>query len=292
MLAGFGVTGSPYHRVDPGPVIQVGPPAAGSWSVMTAHVRHSNWFQWAAAELTGERTIRGGGDGSPSFARAMDTAQTNAVVVAAQLAARRTPVGGTGLQVIDAGGMSGLRPRDILLAAGHGEDLIPLRTHADLQAVAARRSNLRVLVVPLSPGDKWGSAEIRRMPATRLAQIRVSPDVAATAHPLGAVRGPSAGLLLALARVDALTPGDLTGGRRVAGTGAITSDGTVTSVGEIAEKVRAAATARTDVFLVPAWQRATAAAAAQGTGVRIVPVRSAPEAARWLCATGGHAPIC
>ncbi|MEU6037469.1 hypothetical protein ABZ801_18880 [Actinomadura sp. NPDC047616] len=295
MLAGLGVTGSPYHRVGPGPVIQVGGPADGSWSVTTVRIRRSTWFQWAVAELSGERTIRGGGDSSPATAtatdRAMGTAQTNAVLVAAQLAARRTPGGGTGLQVTDAAPAIGLRPGDILLAAGDAEDLAPLRTQADLRT-APRRTGLRVLVVPRSSDDSWGKAEIRRIPAARLARVRARPDVSATAYPLGAVRGPSAGLVLALARADALTPGDLTGGRRVAGTGGIGPDGTVTGVGEVADKVRAAVAARADVFFVPVWQRAAATAAARGTGVRIVPVRSATEAVGWLCATGGHAPIC
>ena len=48
---------------------------------------------------------------------------------------------------------------------------------------------------------------------------------------LGGVGGPSAGLMFSLGIVDVLTPGDLTGGRFIAGTGAITADGAVQNIG-------------------------------------------------------------
>jgi PDZ domain-containing protein len=133
---------------------------------------------------------------------------------------------------------------------------------------------------------------IKQMPAAQLTGVRASPTVSAIAYPLGVVQGPSAGLVLVLARVDALTAGDLTGGRRVAGTGSISLDGTVTNVGEVVEKVHAAVAARVDVLFVPFPQRAVAVRAAQGNRMRIVPVRSVSEAVSWLCATGGRATVC
>jgi PDZ domain-containing secreted protein len=295
MFGGIGGIGSPYYRVDPGPMLQVGLPVRGSWSVTTVRVRDSTWFQWAVAELTGGRTVRAAGDAAPPMTQAMDTSQTYAVLVAAQLAARRTPLGSAGLQVIEVTGTSrgaGLRPGDVLLAVGGAQGMTPLRAQAGLEAAAARRTSLRLLVVPRTSGDSWGNAEIKQMPAARLTGVRASPAVSAIAYPLGVVQGPSAGLVLALARVDALTAGDLTGGRRIAGTGSISLDGTVTNVGEVAEKVHAAVAARVEVFFVPVPQRAVAVRAAQGTRVRIVPVRSVSEAVSWLCATRGRAPVC
>lgn len=293
IAVGFGVTGSPYRRVGPGPVIQIGPSEGGAWSVMTARIQSATWFQWATAELSGTRTIRRNGDGGlPATSPAMETAQTNAALVAAQLAARRPPAGGTGLQVSGAARDVGLRPGDVLLAGGDDGKLVPMRTPDDLRALAARRTPLRLLVVPKDSGDSWGPAEIRDVSGAGLASVRAGPRVSAAAYPLGSVRGPSAGLVLALARLDALTPGDLTGGRRVAGTGAIGSDGTVTTVGEIPEKVRAAVAAHIGVFLVPAWQEAEATAAAQSARMRVVPVRSVQEAVAWLCDTGTRTPAC
>jgi PDZ domain-containing protein len=222
----------------------------------------------------------------------METAQTNAALVAAQLAARRPPAGGTGLQVTGTADDVGLRPGDVLLAGGDDGKLVPLRAPEDLRALAARRTPLRLLVVPKDSGGSWGPAEIRDVSGAGLASVRAGPRVSAAAYPLGSVRGPSAGLVLALARLDALTPGDLTGGRRVAGTGAIGSDGTVTTVGEIPEKVRAAVAAHIGVFFVPAWQVAEATAAARSAPMRVVPVRSVQEAVAWLCDTGSRIPVC
>ena len=50
------------------------------------------------------------------------------------------------------------------------------------------------------------------------------------------VGGPSAGLAFTLAIIDDLTPGDLTGGKRVAVTGTIAADGTVGPVGGVEQK--------------------------------------------------------
>jgi PDZ domain-containing protein len=67
----------------------------------------------------------------------------------------------------------------------------------------------------------------------------------------GDVGGPSAGLMFALGLYDVLTPGDLTGGRTIAGTGAIYADGTVAPIGGITDKVVAAERVGATVFLVP-----------------------------------------
>jgi PDZ domain-containing protein len=69
---------------------------------------------------------------------------------------------------------------------------------------------------------------------------------------LGDVGGPSAGLIFALAIVDKLTPGEITGGRFVAGTGAIHSTGEVSQIQGIRFKMAAARDAGATVFLVPA----------------------------------------
>jgi PDZ domain-containing protein len=68
---------------------------------------------------------------------------------------------------------------------------------------------------------------------------------------LGGIGGPSAGLMFALAVVDKLTPGELTGGRNIAGTGEITSEGTVGPIGGIGLKLIGAQREGATVFLVP-----------------------------------------
>ena len=56
----------------------------------------------------------------------------------------------------------------------------------------------------------------------------------------GDVGGPSAGLMWAIGLYDLLTPGDLTRGRTIAGTGAIDLEGNVGPIGGILDKVVAA----------------------------------------------------
>lgn len=92
----------------------------------------------------------------------------------------------------------------------------------------------------------------------------------------GEVGGPSAGLAYALGICDLLTPGDLTGGRIVAATGAIGIRGRVRPVGGIPQKLRAAEEAGATVFLVPRGN--LRAALAVETSMEVVPVRTLAEA--------------
>ena len=68
----------------------------------------------------------------------------------------------------------------------------------------------------------------------------------------GDVGGPSAGLMFTLAVNDVLTPGDLTGGKRIAGTGTIDDSGQVGPIGGIRQKVVGAKKAGATIFLTPA----------------------------------------
>jgi PDZ domain-containing protein len=77
--------------------------------------------------------------------------------------------------------------------------------------------------------------------------------------------------MFALAIYDRLTPGALTGGHDVAGTGEITADGTVGPIGGIRQKMAGAADGGAKIFLVPA---ANCAEAAKGDdhGMQLVKV--------------------
>lgn len=66
------------------------------------------------------------------------------------------------------------------------------------------------------------------------------------------IGGPSAGLMFALAIYDLITEDDLLSGRKVAGTGGISPEGTVMAIGGIQEKIRGAEKAGTQIFVVPA----------------------------------------
>src|SRR5690606_53351 len=65
------------------------------------------------------------------------------------------------------------------------------------------------------------------------------------------VGGPSAGMMFALGIVDELTPGPLTGGNDIAGTGTIDATGAVGPIGGIRQKLYGARDAGADFFLAP-----------------------------------------
>ena len=65
------------------------------------------------------------------------------------------------------------------------------------------------------------------------------------------IGGPSAGMIFALGIMDNLTPGELTGGKKFAGTGTIDPAGKVGGIGGIAQKMVGAQQNGADYFLAP-----------------------------------------
>lgn len=66
------------------------------------------------------------------------------------------------------------------------------------------------------------------------------------------IGGPSAGTMMALSIIDVLTPGGITGGKKIAGTGTVDVDGNVGEIGGINLKIEAAEAAGADAFIYPA----------------------------------------
>jgi PDZ domain-containing protein len=110
---------------------------------------------------------------------------------------------------------------------------------------------------------------------------------------IGNIGGPSAGLMFALGIVDKLTPGRLTGGRFIAGTGEISADGTVSPIGGIQQKLAGARQAGATVFLTPAANCPDTAAAVP-QGLRLIKVSTLAGAVRALkaLAAGANVPSC
>lgn len=98
---------------------------------------------------------------------------------------------------------------------------------------------------------------------------------------LADVGGPSAGLMFSLGIVDKLTPGQLTGGKFVAGTGTIDDDGTVGPIGGINMKLVGARDAGAKYFLTPD-ENCAAAAADTPSGLTLVRVKKIDDAKKSL----------
>jgi PDZ domain-containing protein len=96
----------------------------------------------------------------------------------------------------------------------------------------------------------------------------------------GSVIGPSAGMMFVLEILDRLLPENLTGGRRIGGTGTIALNEKVGGIGGVKQKVLAAEIANLDYFLVPAenYQEALQAA----TSIQVVSVNNLEETLNFL----------
>jgi PDZ domain-containing protein len=104
---------------------------------------------------------------------------------------------------------------------------------------------------------------------------------------LDRVGGPSAGLMFSLGVYDKVTPGELTGGLTVAGTGTMDVDGAVGAIGGIQQKMRGARSAGATVFLVPA-DNCKDAKAARPDGLRLVKVAKLSDATSALTALAAN----
>lgn len=96
----------------------------------------------------------------------------------------------------------------------------------------------------------------------------------------GNISGPSAGVMFVLEIINQLMPGDLAGGRRVAGTGTINYFEDVGTIGGVKQKVVAAEREGADFFIVPEGNYDEAAKAANN--IEIVSVNNMQDVIDFL----------
>jgi Lon-like protease len=96
----------------------------------------------------------------------------------------------------------------------------------------------------------------------------------------GDVGGPSAGLAFALDILQELGR-NVAHGKKIAATGELSLDGTVSPIGGVKQKTLGAREAGVDVFLVPAGENAQEARR-YAKGLRIVPVKNFQQALQAL----------
>jgi Lon-like protease len=99
------------------------------------------------------------------------------------------------------------------------------------------------------------------------------------------IGGPSAGLAMTLAVLDRLSPGELTGGGKVAATGTIEADGSVGQVGGVKQKTASVRASGAKLFLVPIEE--VALAKPHAGKMQVVGVRNLDEALAALRKVGG-----
>jgi PDZ domain-containing protein len=98
------------------------------------------------------------------------------------------------------------------------------------------------------------------------------------------IGGPSAGLMFTLEIYNQLTPGDLTKGYRIAGTGTMSGDGTVGAIGGVQFKIVASNREHAEIFFVPEANYSDAKAKAEqiGSTMKIIPVKHVDDALKYI----------
>jgi PDZ domain-containing protein len=173
--------------------------------------------------------------------------------------------------IVEAEGQPVLTPGGLLEAMGRIAPGEPVK-------LGVRRSGHlldRTVRTVAAPDD--GKRAIIGIRVSQDAKIRLPRDVTID---LGDVGGTSAGLPFALEVYQQLGS-DVDRGLRVAATGEIQLDGSVSAVGGIKQKTVGVRRSGADVFLVPAGENASTARRYAGT-LRIVPVESFRQALRVL----------
>jgi len=115
--------------------------------------------------------------------------------------------------------------------------------------------------------DKTGRIGIGVYTETKDLQCRFPLEIEIN---LEKMKGPSAGLMIALEVLNQLTENDLSSSLLIAGTGNLSMDGGITEVDGIKQKIVSAKKHKADVFLVP--QKNYPEALKFGRGIKIIPV--------------------
>ena len=224
--------------------------------------------------------------------RMLDQSTTTAVVVGLRRAGYSADLVGKGVQVVSIQSDS---PAQGLLQSGDvitGLNGTPIQTtselidqikaqdpHATVHLTIERNQHTTEVVVPLmSPTITNTSPRLGIVIQPAGFDLKLPFPVQIVPEKI--VGGPSAGLMFTLAVYNAVTPTDLTGGRKIAGTGTISLDGTVGPIGGVEQKVAAAEAAGAEYFLSPVENYENARAVAQH--ITVVKIATVDQALAFL----------
>jgi len=223
--------------------------------------------------------------------RLMQESKNLAKVIALRRLGYYVPVMSDGVEVVEVGSNSParglLQPRDVIFTVDGQtvflvEDLvnrIQRRPVGDALTLGIRRGGeeREVSIITTRHSEMPDKAAILVLVQT----LNWSPRL-----PLGIeiktgnITGPSAGLMFVLEIMNQLDPADLTNGRLIAGTGTLSLQEEVGSIGGVRQKVVAAEKAGAEFFLLPAGNYEEARQAARR--ITLVPVSTLSEVLMFL----------
>jgi PDZ domain-containing protein len=222
----------------------------------------------------------------------LDQSETIAAVVGLRLAGFNATEVGKGAGVVsvvhDSPSAGILTPGDII----QGLNGTPVHTANDLiDLVKAQSATSKVHLMVLRNGQTLDLTISLMPPAQTGGSPRIGIEIQDAGFdysfpipikivPQKIVGGPSAGLMFTLTVYNLLSRNDLTGGRRIAGTGTINPDGTVGPIGGVQQKVAAAEEARAEFFFSPAENYNDAVSVAKR--IKVVKVTTVEDAITFL----------
>ena len=200
------------------------------------------------------------------------------------------------LQVVDESpaARAGLRPNDVVVSI----DGAAVSLRDQVGAAVQRQPVGTTFAVGVEHNAKLRTVEVTSVAApsgplrgkpffgiganTEQLRVKFPVDIVINA---GEVSGPSGGLAFTLTIIDKLTPGDLTGGAKVAVTGEIDAAGNVGEVGGVPQKAVAARAAGATLMIVPVPE--VKDARSKAGSMKVVGVRTLDEALAALARNGG-----
>jgi PDZ domain-containing protein len=222
----------------------------------------------------------------------LDNSEKTAMAVGLRLAGYPQDTVGKGAQVLSilpgshASGL--LRDGDVITSMNG----IAVHSAADLISAVSRLSSAGSVHLQVKRGATQLAIDVPLMPPAALTdppRIGIAVQDAGfdfkPPFPISIVTekidgGPSAGLMFTLTVYNDLTPGDLTGGRKIAGTGTISLDGSVGPIGGVKQKVFAAEGVGASYFLCPVENYADAVSVARN--IQVVKIATAAQAIDFL----------
>jgi PDZ domain-containing protein len=282
---------SPYVIEQPGPVfdtlgeVEVGGeevqlidiegaetyPTAGSLNMLTVSINGNrdnrlNWFQVASAWFDSSKAVVPLDSVYPEGVTVEQSNEQSQIEMQNSqqeaVAAALTDLGYDFTTSLAVAKVSGGLPADGVLEVGDTIVSVNGETFTDVTglkaAIAANGVDRPATVVvtrdgadqtiELTPVMSGGEASAPVFGITVRGDFEFPIDVTIQLEKVG---GPSAGQMFALGIIDKLTPGELTGGEEIAGTGTITGDGSIGPIGGIRQKMYGAVRAGAEYFLAP-----------------------------------------
>jgi PDZ domain-containing protein len=308
----------PYYTLSPGPVYDTADFVTvddGSMSddgelfFLTVSLKEANVFEWAAGyvdptvDVRERQAVRPSGVSPEQLRReslaAMEQSKQTATFVALTQLGYEVTLVGTGALVIDtvpdsaADGV--LLPNDVIIEMG-GEmvafrddvinglsdsevgDLVDMLIERPIDDSTDEFEEMSVDLVLGPHTDDPTRPMIGVLLDNNEPIVEFPVEVVIDSQNIG---GPSAGMMFTLQIIDQLTDGEITKGERIAGTGTISRDGTVGSIGGVKQKVHGAIDAGARAVLVPAGNFDDAVEAA-GDDIEVVRVEVIDDAVAFL----------